>query len=121
MSEIYAHSNGKIVIKKSSIHGIGVFATEDISNGELIEVCTSLDLDRCNRATLTEYSYTIPSENKFNRLALLLGYGSLYNHSEDNNVDFTINSDSKRFTFFATKDISAGSELTINYQKNKNT
>jgi len=48
---------------------------------------------------------------------LVLGYGSLYQHSEEPNMEFGYNKSNKQMYFTATRMIRAGEELTINYGK----
>ena len=42
-----------------------------------------------------------------------MGYGSFYNHSDSENVNW--NTDEDTFIFFSTRDIEEGEELFINY------
>ena len=124
MSDIHSYSNGKIVIKKSPIHGIGVFTTQDIRSGEFIEECPFLICsNRGNAVSARLGSYLYASEviedgKKIDGYVLLLGYGSLYNHSDQNNVEYTKNIEKGTFTYFAKRDIAADSELTILYKNN---
>jgi len=124
MSEIHAQSNGKLIIKKSQIHGIGVFTTSNIKLGDFIEECPFLICSNRGNAVSERlgaylYSSKIIEEGKeLNGYVLLLGYGSLYNHSDENNVEYTKNIEKGTFTYSATRDIQAGEELTILYKNN---
>ena len=48
------------------------------------------------------------------RVAVALGYGSLYNHSYTPNAHY-VDVDQCRKRFVALRDIEAGEEITINY------
>jgi SET domain-containing protein len=44
----------------------------------------------------------------------MLGYGSLYNHSDEPNAEYTHEADDA-YSFMAVRDIAAGEEITISY------
>jgi len=50
-----------------------------------------------------------------NRRAFALGYGSLYNHSDDPSAEFTLRVSAREIEFVARRDIPAGDEVTISY------
>ena len=47
--------------------------------------------------------------------ALALGYGSLYNHNNPANMRYEVDLEARVFRFVAVRHISAGAELTVNY------
>jgi SET domain-containing protein len=96
-------------------HGRGVIATKDIAKGETIEVCPVLELtsDEAN-GVLTDYIVGLGDE--VDGSALMLGYGSLYNHAEDPNAEYLHEADDT-YSFVATRDIAAGEQVTISYGK----
>jgi SET domain-containing protein len=96
-------------------HGRGVIATKDIAKGETIEVCPVLELtsDEAN-GVLTDYIVGLGDD--VDGSALMLGYGSLYNHAEDPNAEYLHETDDA-YSFVATRDIAAGEEVTISYGK----
>jgi len=107
--------SNKIGIKKSSVHGWGVFALEDIEIGDLIEECLYVPIETYNEEDIiTHYSFPYPrvfgeikdSNKKIHKLiqVVVLGYGSLYNHSV--------------FEFISFKKITKGEELLIKYDNN---
>jgi len=128
MERVLFKSN-KIVIKKSPIHGWGVFALEDIEIGDTIEECLYVQIETYNEEDiLTHYSYPYPrvfgeirdSNEKIDKLiqVIVLGYGSLYNHSLKPNVDYMTNTKLGLFEFISIKKITKGEELFIKYHKN---
>jgi SET domain-containing protein len=104
----------KIEIKESLGKGLGVFAKEKISKGEIIEICPLIKLDvPHNSDVLDDYRFYYPKKNS-KEYVVALGYGSIYNHNNQNNADWR---DGKpmTFEFFATKDIELGEEICTSY------
>ena len=111
----------KLCIRRSRIPkaGYGVFCTQPIRNGELVEVAPFIEVPRhivyAGDNILWKYVFT--SHNDPRSVILALGYGSMYNHSSDPNVAHFVNHrDPKRLlSFRAIKDIPQGSELYLDY------
>ena len=113
-------SSGKVYIGKSKIDkkGRGVFAKVGIKNGETIEICPILEIAENETHLLNKSSlvtYTIYFGKNKNRMALILGYGSLYNHSKNPNAIINIKSKGQTVIFTAIKDISKDEEIYFNY------
>lgn len=94
----------------------GVFATRNISKGELIHKAPVIpypneDHEFIEKTILADYVYQYGA----NHTAILLGYGSLFNHSYTPNATYEINFDHHTFDFYAYTDINAGDEILINY------
>jgi SET domain-containing protein len=89
----------KIEVKSSQIGGMGVFAKQDIKAGETLEVSYF--------TTLTQNFSQIDNN--------VWGYGSLYNHSRQNNADWDTDEENNVFKFFTIKDIKSGEEIFTNY------
>lgn len=100
---------GPIFVKKSPIHGYGVFAAADIPKGALIEECYSL-LSTSKDDAFTNY-YFKADENS----AIPLGYGCIYNHSRTPNVTYDYFPDKGLIIFKAARFISRGEELCSSY------
>jgi SET domain-containing protein len=82
-----------LTIKKSPIHGIGLFALEDISKGT--------DLGRSHFVSLDEFIRT--------------PLGGFVNHSDNPNVRIKREKGTRFFHLFVINDIKAGTELTAKY------
>ncbi len=54
------------------------------------------------------------------RLAIALGFGSLYNHSHQPNVTYKVKPKESLIDFIALKDIKKEDELTFNYHNSSN-
>ena len=112
-------SRNNIEVKSSPIHGLGVFATKDISPNEIVEECPVIIVDeagehRENTTTLFDRKF---SWNK-KQSAIALGYGSLYNHSKKFSAEFFLDHKNNLIKIAATKPILAGEEILIDYGKN---
>jgi SET domain-containing protein len=99
----------KIIVRKSSIHGYGVFAEKSVKKGEIVEECYAL-LTRVEDDILGDYYFYIRGKN-----GLLLGYGSIYNHSEDPNVEYNYIPKHQIMVFKANRPIKKGEELFVSY------
>ena len=105
----------KIEIKESLAMGLGVFAKEKIYKGEIIEISPLIKLDNSiDSSILFDYRFYYPRKGENRIYVVVLGYGFLFNHNDNNNADWR---DGKpmTFEFFATKDIEPSEEIFINY------
>ena len=94
-------------------HGRGVIATAEIAQGETIEVCPLLELGEAeSRGLLNDYTVSLGDDRP--GVVLLLGYGSLYNHSDEPNAEYIAEAEDA-YTFVALRDISVGEQITISY------
>ena len=104
----------KIKIVDIKGKGRGVVATEDIAEGEIIEYCPIVPISK-NEADFLETTaenlkYYYLFQYAINKYCIMLGYGSVYNHSTDPNADVDYDTTSpKNYLFFeAIKDIKSG-------------
>lgn len=106
----------KIEIKESPGKGMGVFAKENIFQGEVIEIAPLIKLDvSTSSKVLFDYRFYYPKKTGIDRIYVVaLGYGSLYNHNNQNNADWR-EVDEMKFEFFALRDILAGEEICLKY------
>jgi len=109
----------KIKVKKSKLHGRGVFATKDIQKGEIIEICHALVLSKSDTKKIDDTDlYNYYFSWKGGQSALALGHGSLYNHSYTPNAKYIKHASSKIISFVALQTIKSTQEITINYNGN---
>ena len=104
----------KVHVRRSPIHGRGVFAVDPLGRGSIVEACPALVLsvdDIRDNGTLSFYVYDWGAE----RVALALGYGSLYNHSESPNAYAEIDHVRQMIIIKALRRIEADEEVTLNY------
>lgn len=98
-----------IYVKKSPPQGYGVFAGKKIRKGELIEECYFI-LSKGGDKAMEDFYFDAQGKN-----ALFLGYGSIYNHSDDPNADYIINIKKRITTIRAERTIQKGEEIFLSY------
>jgi len=105
-----------IFIKKSNIHGWGVFTNSKILENEIVEECIIPDEKiPLNSDILKRYYFIWPKTPNYNSYCLPLGFACTYNHSTKPNVKWLINEKEKLMIFIAIKDINKNEELVHNY------
>lgn len=97
--------NIRIGISTIKNAGYGVFTEQEIKKEEVICSCPLLQIYDTSR---DDYYFTIE-----NKLYIALGFGSLFNHSDDFNV--FCSHQNGLLIFYAHKDILSDSELFLNY------
>ena len=116
----------KIKIIDISGKGRGVVATRNIKKGEIIEICPVVfiskkeaDFIKTKSDILKFYYLEQTASNKF---CMMLGYGSIYNHSLNPNADIKYNEKKieNYLSFVAIKNIKAGEEIVYDYEFNYN-
>ncbi|KAI1617582.1 hypothetical protein EDD36DRAFT_459266 [Exophiala viscosa] len=115
-------TNGLVLISNTP-KGRGVFATQDIPGGTVIEVSPVLlfsedEVEKHAQHTcLQHYTYYWPSKTGRTTIqALALGLGSMFNHStRAQNVGWKRNTETEVIVYTALRDIKAGEELCISY------
>jgi len=110
--------NYQLFIKKIEGKGRGVFCKQLIKKDKKFEVVPILvlpaeDYDIVKASKLSDYFFNFNKEE--NKLALALGFGSLYNHAVHSNAAYILDRESKAITFFALQDIKPRTEICINY------
>ena len=110
------HPSNKIYIKFINIKkGWGVFCKEKILKGEIVEQCYGI-IDNYKTTPLKEYTFELNTKTwETNDSIMPLGYGGIYNHSDEPNIVYDIID--KIIEFKATKDIEIGDEICHNYGK----
>ena len=107
-----------LYILETGDSGRGVYTAVDIAQDSLIEVCQLIiipvaELPLIHKTVLHDY-YFLWGED-MQQAAIALGNGSLYNHALHPNANFILDIDRKTIDIVAIQDISAGSEITLNY------
>lgn len=98
--------------------GRGVFATAEIKEGEIIECCPVVVLDKEDTHQIDStilYNYYFSWGDDLKSSAIALGYGSLYNHSYIPNAEYEKDLKNGQIIFKAIKNIQNGEEITVNY------
>lgn len=126
--EIVFESNPNLEVRKSLVHGRGVFATSNIVSGDVIEIfplvplmfklryigdpqiiCNAIIHSTCPCEECKKHGYSA---------FLASGNGMFYNHQDDNNAVLHVNWDTLYAEVKATKLIQAESEIFLDYGTN---
>jgi uncharacterized protein len=99
----------KIYVKKSSTHGYGVFAGKTFKKGEKIEECYII-ISRGGDKVLEDFYFDVKG-----KYGVFTGFGSIYNHSEDANADYTISVKNRCATIKAYRTIRKDEEIFVSY------
>jgi SET domain-containing protein len=98
--------------------GRGVYATRRIRKGEIFERAPVIVIPKRQwrfavKTIIDDYAFDWGPTN--DEAAVVLGYGSLYNHSHTPNAKFVYDLRGKTYNFVALRDIQAGEEICTNY------
>ena len=99
----------------------GMIATEDIRKGAVIERCPVIPIPITEKTNLLQtelQNYYFEWTNSHN--AIVLGYGSLINHSFKPNAAYTCGYKNKVMIYYAIRLIKKGEEVFINYNGTPN-
>lgn len=100
----------KIFVKKSRTHGFGVFAAQTIKKGTLLEECYIIISRKGGDKALEDYYFDVKG-----KYGVFLGYGSIYNHSDDPNADYFIYAKRRIAKIKAARTIRKGEEIFVSY------
>ncbi len=105
-----------LYLKPSARGGRGVFTAEAIPAESIIELAPVIELSEAERklvhtTRLHDYYFLWDGDGA----AIALGYGSLYNHDRNANLEYELDYEFGQIRFTAARDIAAGEELLIDY------
>lgn len=123
MKKIFPASKTYVTDSKIKNAGRGVFAANDIRQGQIIEVCPIIlvpehDMSNLAESILVTYFFYFGKKNEY--LAIVLGFGSIYNHSYEPNAKYKIKKSENTMTFTAIENIKKNKEITISYSPLEN-
>lgn len=109
------HSISNIEYTRKPGSGYIVKTKYPIGKGDIVEICPVIILSSSAKSIekLDKILFEIDVEK--DQYALVLGYGSIYKHSDTPNVDYAYNAKKKKMYFVARRTIQTDEELTINY------
>ena len=97
--------------------GYTVIAKTQFARGEVIEICPLIILGEEAKTIERLKDIIFEIDTKKGEWGLVLGYGSLYSHSDKPNIEFAYNKRQKHMFFIAKRPIQLREELTIDYGK----
>jgi SET domain-containing protein len=107
--------------------GRGVFAQRHFKKGSIVELCPVVPLPiehykLVSKSVLGDYVFTWPGPRQRTKRyyawtgsCVVLGYGSLYNHSPKPNLTWTARIQAREMVFWARRDIEPDEHLTHDY------
>jgi SET domain-containing protein len=107
-----------LAIAPSSDRGRGVFTTEPIAKGTIVEISPVLVLGPDDRQKVEQtllFDYIFEWGNEYKGACVALGYLSLYNHSYNANCLYEMDFEQEIMRITSVKEIAASEELFINY------
>ena len=108
----------RVVYSKRPNAEYTVMAKTQFAKGEIIEISPVIFVGVEAKAIdrLKDFIFEIQKDGKNGGLyGLVLGYGSLYKHSDTPNVEYAYNRSNRQMYFKAARVIQAHEELSINY------
>lgn len=105
----------KVYIKESPVHGLGVFADQPFSPGQIIEICPVVDIG-IKRGEITnflkDYRFNWPQGiEDWEKQVMPLGYGCIYNHRDEPNANWRSNLQTNCFEYYALTKIKRHEEI----------
>ena len=109
-----------LFVTQTDHKGRGVYTALEIPEHSLIEICPVLLIPKdqmqwIDRTVIYEYYFLWQNQD----LAIALGYGSLYNHSESPNAEVVFDYDALEIHIQSMRDIKEGEEITIHYHNDE--
>jgi SET domain-containing protein len=103
--------------------GRGIFTSQDIAPGIVVEVSPVIVMSREERKLLDQtlmHDYIFEWGGDKQQCCMALGYVPVYNHAYKSNCEYEMDFANKTITIKAVHFIKAGEELFINYNGNWN-
>jgi hypothetical protein len=100
--------------------GWGVFTTANLSEDTIVEQSPYLILPdtACDGNILADYVFRLSDDESspdYQRRAMVLGWGSLYNHNKAPNLSYGIIVKRKLFQYITSRQVYAGEQLFVSY------
>jgi len=107
-----------LYIADSALHGRGVFTSEQIPAGTLIETSPVIVMNGEERILLDKtllHDYIFLWGKNEAGCCVALGYLSMYNHDYHSNAEYEMDFEASVMQVFTVRDIPKGGEIFINY------
>jgi len=107
-----------LFIAPSGNRGRGVFTTEKLRKGTVIEIAPVVVMGQKDRQLLDQtllHDYIFEWGENHDQCCMALGYVPIYNHSYTSNCEYEMDFESELISIKTVRSIKAGEELFINY------
>ncbi len=108
----------RLEVRETADRGRGVFARVAFEAGEVVESCPVIELPEEQLVQVGNtilHSYFFQWGGTRDDGAIALGFGSLYNHTNDPNAMYVRKLEQKTIDFVALRPIAPGEEITVSY------
>jgi len=98
--------------------GKGVFTSEDLEAGTVVEISPVIVMSDVDRKLLDQtrlHDYIFEWGENIRQCCMALGYIPIYNHSYKSNCEYDMDYDEEIMTIKTVRFIKSGEELFINY------
>jgi len=105
-----------LYITETEKKGRGVFTLHPLQKGDLIELCPIIILPNQDRSLIDKtflYHYYFLSPQK--EVCIVLGYGSIYNHSSQPNAEIMFDTENQKVEIHCIETVEKCGEILINY------
>ena len=114
-------TGGVYVAETSTALGRGIFAGRDFAPGEVVERAPVILLDYPMRELSLPVQRVVFNWSKLcdepERYALVLGFGSIYNHADNPNLRYSADPAHQAMVYTAVRAIQRGEQLTVSYNQ----
>lgn len=107
-----------LFVAPSEKKGRGMFTSEDIAAGTVIEISPVIIMSRKERELLDQtllHDYIFEWGEKKDRCCMALGYVPVYNHSYESNCEYEMDFEQQQISIKTVRPVKAGEQLFINY------
>jgi uncharacterized protein len=110
-----AFNLGRVEFSKRPGGDYTIIGKTQFARGEIVEVCPVIITGEIAKTIDRLKDIIFEIDKAKDQWGIVLGYGSLYRHSQTPNLDYAYNPKNKQMYFVTNKFIKLGEELTINY------
>jgi len=107
-----------LFIAPTTSMGRGVFTSEDIEAGTVVELAPVIVMSSAERKLLDQtllHDYIFEWGEQEQQCCMALGYVPVYNHSYTSNCEYEMDYEAQLIRITAVQPVKAGEELFINY------
>ncbi|MGQ0738514.1 MAG: SET domain-containing protein [Bacteroidota bacterium] len=107
-----------LFIAPTSAMGRGVFSSESIEAGTVVEISPVIVMSAEDRKQLDKtplHDYIFEWGDNKEQCCMALGYAAVYNHSYESNCGYEMDFEQEQISIKTVRNIRAGEELFINY------
>jgi SET domain-containing protein len=107
-----------LYIGPTESRGRGVYTSEDIEEGVLVEVSPVIVMSQAERLLLDQtllHDYIFEWGDQKDQCCMAMGYVPVYNHSYQSNCEYGMDYEQQLISVTTVRPIKAGEELLVNY------